>query len=125
MSFFENDIDKTSKAITKILRQTQSKEIIWQIGPKDVQLGAEEYVIGNVYTCSVLDKGLILFKYKLKYWTDYDEFNWVDRLKLQFVDLFGNPEWEFPNSNAISDLYEAVLYQISNVDTFLDTWLDE
>jgi hypothetical protein len=123
-TIFDDDIDKASKAVTKILRQTLSKELVWAADLRKTPLGAEEYIIGKTYMTQVLDKIVRIFKYKYKYFTDEDEFTWVEGHKLQFTDYKGNPEWEFPYSNAVHDLYEAVSFQTTEVKEFLDKWLN-
>jgi hypothetical protein len=124
-TYFENDIDKTSKAVTKILRQTLSKDLAWVIDSRKVQVGEQEDIIGNVYYTTLLDKFLRLFKYKSLSVTDYDGFIWTERYKLQFIDDEGFSVWEFPYSNAVKDLYEAVSFKSIEVQEFLDKWLSE
>jgi len=123
---FEKEEDRSSKAITKILRQTLEGEILWKIdNGRPNNLGAEEYVIGHVYKTDVLDKHLRLYKYKSKFFTDYLEYTMIEGIKLQFVDNNDNPEWEFPYSNAVDDLYRAISYQTSEVKDFFEKLLGD
>src|SRR5271165_5561208 len=124
-TIFEDDIDKTSKAVTKFLRQTLEGEISWKIDDRKAVPGAGEYVIGKIYMTIILDKCLRIYKYKEKYYADEDNYSWSEGVKLQFTDDEGNPEWDFPYSNAVDDLYKAISFKTTNVEEFFDKWLNE
>ena len=123
---FENDVDKTSKAVTKLLRQTQDHEISWEPDSRDLYLGAEEHVTGQIYKTFILNKYLRIYKYykPQKYPISYND-NYYDSIKLQFTDFSGKPEWDFPYSNAVKDLYETIAFSTTNVQDFLDKLLRE
>jgi len=125
-TILENDINKTSKAVTKILRQTQEGEISWRIDSRELFLGPEEHVTGQIYMTSILDKYLRIYKY---YKPNKEVFvtndTYFEGIKLQFTDYSGKPEWDFPYSNAVSDLYDAVAFKTTNVKEFLDKWLSD
>jgi hypothetical protein len=125
-TIFENDIDKTSKAVTKILRQTQEGEITWEIDQREqLIVVANETIISNIYITKILDKHLRIYKY---YYQGKDEFYRdinVEGIKLQFTNEYGYPEWSFPYSNAVNDLYEIIVFKMCDVEKFLDTWLKQ
>ncbi len=126
-TFFENDIDKTSKAVTKILRQTQEGEISWKVDSRELFLGVDEHLTGQIYMTLILDKYLRIYKYyKPKNEAIYG-FNGglFESIKLQFTDYDGKPEWDFPYSNAVKDLYETIAFSTANVQEFLDKLLNE
>ena len=124
-AIFEDDIDKTSKAVTKILRQTLEGEITWEIDSRELFLGPEEHVTGQIYVALILDKYLRIYKYSklIKPVSGTDIY--FEGIKLQFTGNDGKPEWDFPYSNAVNDLYKAVSIKTTNVDDFLDKWLSD
>ena len=124
-TYFENDIDITSKAVTKILRQTLEGEISWKIDSRELFLGAEEHVTGQIYMTVILDKYLRIYKYSKHIKPISGTDTYFEGIKLQFTGQDGKPEWDFPYSNAVSDLYETIVFKISNVKEFLDKWLNE
>jgi hypothetical protein len=125
-TIFENDIDKTSKAVTKFLRQTQDGEISWKVDSRELFLGADEHLTGQIYMTFILDKYLRIYKYyrpKKEIYLASDTY--LEGIKLQITDANGKPEWDFPYSNAVKDLYDTVAFSTTNVQEFLDKWLNE
>jgi len=93
-TFLEDDIAKTSKAVTKILRQTLEGEISWEIDSRELFLGSEEHVTGQIYMAVILDKYLRIYKYSklIKPISGTDIY--FEGIKLQFTGYDGKPEWE-------------------------------
>lgn len=115
-----------TKAIVKINRETKEDKISWnKVNLKPTSLSNAEVVSGFVYESRVLNKDVILYKYQYKYYTDEDEFHWVDGYRLDFVDGRNISEWTFPYNNATEDLYETVQFKQANVSDFLTEYLDE
>jgi hypothetical protein len=125
-TILENDIDKTSKAVTKILRQTQEGEISWEVDSRKLFSGLGEYLTGQIYKTVILDKNIRIYKYykSIKNQLMVGDTNF-EGVKLQIIDNEGMPEWDFPYSNAVNDLYKAVSIKTTNVDDFLDKWLND
>lgn len=116
--------EKVSKIVTKLIKDTRNGELEWREDLDNLELGAEERLIGKAYTANLNNRHLRIYKYKYKLYLDIDKFGWSESYRLEFVDIHGNSEWEFPNTNSIKDLYESVTYQASGVDDFFDAYLN-
>jgi hypothetical protein len=125
-TYLENDIDITSKAVTKILRQTQEGEISWKVDSRESFLGLGEHLTEQIYMTVILDKNVRIYKFYKSVKDSYTamETNF-ESAKLQIIDNEGKPEWDFPYSNAINDLYKAISIKTFKVKEFLDKWLNE
>ncbi|GEM_PF-4170926 len=124
-----NNEERASTAVSKILRETKENTLVWSINLllRDYNfLGVEETLLGNYYSTTIKDKSLRIYKVKTRYFTDYNEYMWVDVCVLEFYNFYnGATEWRFPDTNATSDLYEAVMTQTARMDEFFDDYLEE
>lgn len=118
------NVEKVSKIVTKFIKDTRNKKLEWGEDSDNLKLGAEEKLIGKAYTASLNNRYLRIYKFKYKSYLDIDKFGWSESFWLEFVDIDGNSEWEFPSTNSIKDLYESVTYQASGVDESFNTYLD-
>ena len=115
-----------NKIISKLNRETKEDIIKWEKNrTKPSSLAGSEILVENVYTTKVLERHLRLYRFQAKYFYDEESFEWTDSYRLEFIDIWGNSEWTFPEDRAIFDLYETVRYKTSNIDGFIDTFLTE
>lgn len=113
------------KIVTKLNRETKEGGIDWKISRAEPSsmLGSET-LVDYVYTCTVLDKKLRLYKYQSKSYYDEGLYEWIENYRLEFIDDWGKSEWAFPDDRAIYDLYETVRYKTSGVEKFMEKFLD-
>lgn len=131
----ENNKDKASLVVSKILRETQEGSIKWSIfynNKSDIQSDDDTFVIGNVYVTHIDTKDFRIYRFKLKietspfYTTNKEELKWRHCYRLELYNsTTGRSEWIFPNTNAIYDLYEVVCTQVSGINDFLSKYLNE
>lgn len=65
----ENNKDKASLVVSKILRETQEGSIKWSIfynNKSDIQSDDDTFVIGNVYVTHIDTKDFRIYRFKLK-----------------------------------------------------------
>jgi hypothetical protein len=116
----------STKIITKLNRDSKEGTIKWEINRnKPSSLSGSEFLLDNVYVCSVLDKNLRLYKYQAKHYFDEDTYEWLDHYRLEFIDKWGASEWTFPDDEATYHLYETVRFKTSDVEGFIDKFLSD
>lgn len=112
------------KTITKLNRLTKDDEIKWnRISVKPTSLNGSEEITGYVYGTSVLDKLMIIYKYRYKTYNYDGDMEYVTDYRLDLVNKNYGTEWSFPNDNSLYDLYEAIQYKSSNVEQFFNDFL--
>lgn len=144
----EYNKEKISSVVSKILRETQEGLIKWDIShineKSDIQQDDDTRIIGNIYTAKIDNKNIRLFERKIKtenynpMWGDYASsgtvilrgkeptYKWITYFRLEFYNASTQrSEWIFPSTNAISDLYEVVCAQTSEVGDFFSQYLNE
>lgn len=120
------NIKHSTKIITKLNRDTQENKIKWEAARvKPYSISGNEAICDHVYTCKVLDKFIRLYKFQAKDYYDEGLYEWTDGYRLEFVDYLGNSEWTFPVDRAIYDLYETVRYKTTDVEGFVEKFLNE
>lgn len=120
--------DKAIATIQKILRDTKDARIKWHVANFRISqikgLGANEEIIGHVYITNISNKHLRLYRYKTKYFVDEERTELIDYIRLEFYETFDyNTEWVFPYTNALDDLYIAIMAQTAGVNDFFDEYL--
>lgn len=114
------------KIVTKLNRETKEGKIIWnKYLSSPPSLTGSEVLVGNAYRASVLNKYIVIYMYQSKSYYDEDQFEWVKNCRLEFIDVFGQSEWTFPDDASIMDLYESVRYQITGIDKFITDYIDK
>lgn len=133
---------KWIEAVSKLIQLTQKGELSWDVVRGDEALVP---VVDGVELVFVTDfRGRTLRLYKRTKQVEGPEAGdlvvgssaWqalpisrdypfqVERVVLEFVDNLGNSLWKFPYTDALDDLYEAVEYQVAEVDEFLNELLE-
>ncbi|MEE1897386.1 hypothetical protein V1389_03495 [Flavobacterium rakeshii] len=118
-------MDKNIRIITKLNRETNDGKVEWaRYNMKPTSLQNSEEVIGHVYGANVLNRHFMIYKYKSKgYNYDGDPY-YITDFRLDLVNHHFVSEWSFPNDNSISDLYETIQYKSSNIENFINEYLD-
>ncbi len=118
------DSVKTTKAIAKINRETKDGKIIWEIDRRaSPSLRGDEVLLDNVYVGKITDRMFRLYRYQTKYFVDEDIFHWVDRYRLEIIDVRGNSLWELFDNQAVADLYNTVQFKTADVEGFYKDFL--
>ncbi len=122
-----NEENKISKKLSQINRYTKERGIFWEtlIHYPNLGLSSNEELVGKIYQTEFEGRKLRLFKINRKVQTDEFEFNWIPAFKLEILDHNDSSDWEFPDHRGIWDLYDSVRYQVSNIDSFLSSGIDE
>ena len=123
MKYFNEE--QISKIVSKLINDTRSGILEWRESDVGFELDAGEKIVGKAYFTELNNRFLRIYKYKYKSYLDIDKWSWGEGYKLEFTDINGNSEWKFPSANSIADLYDSVTYQISDVDNFLDDYLED
>jgi len=117
---------KALKTILKLNDLTKNSEITWKTWEHSVNsLTGLERILGTAYIGKVDEKYFRIYKYESRHYYDEDVFEWVPHFRLEFIDGHGNQQWEFPEHNAVSDLYESIQFRISGASDFFDKFLEE
>lgn len=113
--------EKVTQLVLKLMKMTSNNELSWQSNTvHSTDLPSGEVILDKVYI-SVLERGRFrIYRYKYKYWVDEDRYEWTQKVRLELIDGSGNSEYEFEYDNSMSDLYDIVREQASNVSGILD-----
>jgi hypothetical protein len=119
--------NKFIKAVTKLIQLTQEGAIRWTLSKENRKITqGTENVVDLAYITVYEGQRLRLYELKYRDYFDEFQFTWGSQATLELIDDQGNAEWTFPpNNRAISDLLEAVQYQTSGVDEFIDRLLSK
>ena len=118
--------NKTAKAITLLVQQTQDGVLRWEAhSPGKDLTGGTDIFIESVYLAEKEEQTLRLYSYKDRFYTDEDVWHWEDRVALELSDKRGVSWWRFPAHPVIWDLLEAVRFKTVGADTFIDKLLAE
>jgi hypothetical protein len=118
--------NKFIKAIAKLIELTQDGTLKWTVSreTKELTKGTDN-VIDLAYLAQEEVRQLRLYELKYKDYLDEFNFNWGNQPVLEIVDDLGHAAWTFPHNRALADLLEAVRYQTSGVDEFIDRLLSK
>jgi len=117
--------NKTTKAITLLLEQTQEGVLKWSASApgKDLTLG--DNIVEVMYIAEKDQRTLRLYPYRFRSYTDEDEWHWDYGVTLELSDPQKRSWWQFPTHPIINDLLEAIQFKTVGVDTFLDKLISE
>jgi hypothetical protein len=117
---------KFIKAIAKLIQLTQDGDLKWSINKNTKQITeGTNNIIDVVYTAHEENEHLRLYEMKFKNWLEEDTFEWDNQAFLEIIDELGNAIWTFPSNRTLWDLLEAVRYQTSGVDDFINRLLSK
>jgi hypothetical protein len=112
--------EKVSQFIIKLIKLTKTGELVWSSDVSTVIEMPIGELMGKVYEANINDRKLHIYRYKVKYYNDEVDYEWVQKIKLELLDDHGKPDYEFEYDNSISDLYNIVREHTSNVAEFID-----
>jgi len=118
--------NKTTKAITHLLEQTQEGVLKWRVSDPDNDLAQGADTIVDVMYVTVKEgRVLRLYSFQFRSYTDEDKWHWEDGIALELSDPQKMSWWRFPRHAVIGDLLEAVKFKTVGVDTFIDKLIAE
>lgn len=119
-----------------MIKLTQNGEMKWYTDDtiKRPEIKKDQK-IETIFVCNHKNKKLRIYKktYKpndffskaISTGFGHDEERMVSKLILEFIDIDGNKLWQFPDINALVDLFESVQYQAAGVDDFINDILED
>jgi len=118
--------NKTAKAITLLLQQTQDGFLRWEAHTpgEDLTQGTAR-LVETVYFAEKEQQTLRLYSYRDRFYTDEEVWHWEDGVALELSDKKGISWWQFPGHPIIWDLLEAVRFKTAGADAFIDKLLEE
>jgi hypothetical protein len=119
--------NKTTKALTLLLEQTQEGVLKWQASTlaEDLLSQGTNTVAKVMYVAEKDRRLLRLYPYRVRSYTDEDEWHWEDEVALEVSDPQKLSWWQFPKHPVIWDLLEAVKFKTADIDTFIDKLIAE
>ena len=118
--------EKTTKAVIRFLEQTQQSRLKWGVSdPVNDLTQTGETVVRAIYISEKDGRLLRLYKFKVRSYTDEDEWHWEDGVALEVSDAEHRAWWRFPHSPVIWDLLEAVTFKSAGIDAFINKVVEE
>ena len=122
----EFDSNREERFISKLTQDTKKGEIEWgDQSNRKLVLPSTERVISKVYTTQIGEKKLRVYEYQIKHYTDEDEWDWIDRVRLELFDDDGATLFEFSYDYSLYKLFNAIRKANSGVDDFMKGFLNE
>ncbi len=119
-------MDKAEQLIASILRETYENRIKWQVedAPRILTKSTENFYRSFYATRNPNSSGKIgIYDKSYKYYTDYDEFSWVDTLGICILDSEDRITWSYEaNSPSLFRLFETAREQTSGIDDLLNSF---
>lgn len=124
-----NDLNKWVAFVAKLLELTQKGLIQWEM-TGDVSFLPQNERATHSYVATFMDKRMRLYKYQHQVerpihslrdvFADGRRIDWVDAVKLEFIDVYGHSLYEIPPITGLWDLWNAVQYRTANIDEFVE-----
>jgi len=121
--------DKILKLIIEFNRLTREKIIKWFVMPANKypsSLRGGERLKGHIFTTKFEEKGFRLYGYQSKYYnSETDSLEEGEYLRFELIDDDGITEWDLSdNESAVSNLYQTVQLQTSDIKNITNSILD-
>jgi hypothetical protein len=110
--------------VAKILEETQEKKITWSVRSSADQLHSLGERADLVYETEFMEQRFRIYEYSYQHQTDEFDFEWVQAIKLEFIDFHGRSLFIVPAVEGLDDLFQEIRYQASGIDDFLDKLFD-
>lgn len=124
MIIFDSNIEE--RFVSKLIKDTKNTTVTWEDFPNNkLELPSSERPISKIYTTEVNDKMLRIYEYQFKHYTDEDEWDWIERVRLELIDEDQATLFEFNYDYSLYKLFNAVRKANSGVDDFMKEFLNE
>ena len=121
---FDSNIEE--RFVSKLIKDTKNAVIKWNDNSnRAIVLPSSERAISKIYTTDVNEKKMRIYEYQLKHYTDEDEWDWIERIRLELIDSDDATLYEFSYDFSLYKLFNAVRKANSGVDDFMKQFLNE
>jgi hypothetical protein len=110
-------------AVEKLIELTRNGELRWRPSHELCRRRSGTNFFGPAYIADVDGKQVAVFEYRFQNFTDVDEWHWDTGVTVEFVDQNYETEWVWPSPPGRFALLDAVRYQASEADDFLNRFL--
>ena len=110
-------------AVDKLIQMTRDDELHWLPSHDLCRRRSDTDFVGPAYLTDVDGKKVAIYEYRFQSFTDADEWHWDTGVTIEFVDQNYEPEWVWPSAKGRFGLLDAVRYQTSAADDFLNRFL--
>ena len=118
--------NREERFVSKLVQDTKKGELGWEDQPNSTLiLPSSERVISKVYTTEIEEKNLRIYEIQVKHFRDEDDWDWVERVRLELFDADGATLFEFSYDYALYKLFNAVRKLNSGVNDLMKGFLNE
>lgn len=122
----ELNSNREERFVSKLIQGTIKKEIEWKdVSNVNLDLPSNEKAISKVYITKIGDKNFRIYEYQTKYYKDEDDWDWVERVRLELYDNEGASLFEFVYDFSLYKLFNAIRKANTNIDDFMKDFLNE
>lgn len=122
----EINSNREERFVLKLIQDTKKKEIEWTDEPNNkLVLPSNERAISKVYKTKIGDKNFRIYEYQTKYYKDEDDWDWVERIRLEIFDTDGASLFDFEYDYSFYKLFNAVRKANTDIDNFMKGFLNE
>ncbi len=113
--------------ILKLIKDTKKGEINWESTSNSSlsNLPSTEKPVSKVYTSVISKKTLRIYEFQVKSYTDEDEWDWIQRVRLEIIDENSDTIYEYNYDYSLYKLFKAVREMNSGVDDFMKDFLEK
>jgi len=111
--------------LNKLEIETRQRNISWSVNSLPFNQPSDERLIGRIYVCPFGNDYLRIYRYEYRYFTDVDEYTWIEEIRLELVDHSGNQKWIFSKNRKIGDIYNLAQYYAENIGSIFDNFLKQ
>ena len=116
-----SEASKLARLIAKLDALTGQSVLTWSIAdPIGLELPHGDSVIGQVYECILEGQRFRLYKYSTRDWRDEDEFEWVERVNLDFMDVHDRTQYSTSDVAGTWGLLKTVQVKTHRIDETID-----
>lgn len=117
-----NEEERWERVVAKLAEETKSRAVVWNevVRAHDI----ERDTVLPMYFARVADKFIRVYEYKYEWSADGDTFFPASEVTIEFVDDQQRSLWRFPKVDSRWKLLEAIRYQATKADDFVQRYLD-
>ena len=109
---------ETVEIVDKLIELTQHNNVVWESSKPPDNLTGTDVRIDLVYTAFHLNKHIRIYQKEYKLFMGKSRQNWDSEVVFEFIDPSGHSLLQFPETNNVVNLFNAVQYQNSKVSDF-------
>lgn len=122
----ELNSNREERFVLKLIQDTKKMDIKWKDEPNNkLVLPSNERAISKVYITNIDNKNFRIYEYQIKFYKDEDDWDWVERVRLELFDSDGASLFEFEYDYSLYKLFNAVRKANTDIDNFMKGFLNE